>query len=69
MALFIPFVSVFYIRRFKDWDDETFEKRYGTLFDGLRRDTKWSLFYTILFMTRRLCFGIICIFGIEYFFL
>ena len=65
MALFIPFCIVFYLCRFRTWGDEKFENRYGTIFDGLRKDKKTSLLYPIMHFLRRFIFTFVAIFAID----
>lgn len=43
VGLFIPFVLVFYLLKFKKWGEAKFVRRYGTVTDGLRKDRKSSL--------------------------
>ena len=66
--LFLPFMAIFYIRRFRQWGDETFEARYGAVFEGLRTDRKSSLGYPLLFVLRRILLALVAIVFLEYLF-
>ena len=68
-ALFIPFLLTFYLCSFKKWKDASFENRFGTIFDGLRRDRRSSLFYPIFLFSRRLSFTVVVFFAIDNLFL
>ena len=68
VACFLPFMMIFYLLNFTNWDNDNFDKRYGTVFDGLRKDRKSSLFYPFFLIFRRLAFTIVALFASEYFF-
>ena len=59
--LFIIVMSFFYIRQFKNWGDPEFDDKYGAVFEGLRKDTKLSLLYPAIFISRRVLFAIVAI--------
>ena len=65
MAFFVPFCIIFYLCRFRTWGDEKFENRYGTIFDGLRKDKKSSLLYPLIHFIRRFVFVFVAIFAID----
>ena len=65
MAMFIPFLIIFYLRRFESWGDEQFENRYGAVFDGLRKDRKSSLGYPLIHFLRRFIFILVAILAID----
>jgi hypothetical protein len=58
----LPFwIIYFYIfKHFEDLEDEEFEKKYGAVYEGLRRDKKSVLFYPVYFVVRRVLFMVIC---------
>ena len=68
VAAFIPFVVIFYSIKFSSWDENNFVKRYGEIFDGLRKVRKSSLFYPFFLIFRRLVFTVVALFASEYFF-
>ena len=65
LALFIPFLFIFYLKRFETWGDETFDNRYGAVFDGLRKDKKSSLGYPLIHFLRRFIFIMVAILAID----
>ena len=54
-ALFIfpIFIAVFYCVKFAKWGDEDFENKYGSILEGLRKDSRASLAYPLIFISRR----------------
>ena len=66
-VLFLPVVVIFYLSRFSVWKDGEFKKKYGTVFIGLRKDSKWAIVYLLIFMARRTCFAFIMVFANELF--
>ena len=54
--------GIFYLCTFSRWEDEQFDNRYGAVFEGLRKDTRLSLLYPLIFLLRRLLFSIVAIF-------
>ena len=61
------FTIIFYLRRFNDWKSETFETKFGSPLEGLRKDKKSSIFYPAFFIVRRMIFAFICIIMSDYF--
>ena len=61
------FTIIFYLRRFNDWKSETFETKFGSPLEGLRKDKKSSIFYPAFFIVRRMIFALICIIMSDYF--
>ena len=66
-VLFLPVVVIFYLSKFSVWKDGDFKKKYGTVFIGLRKDSKWAIVYLLIFMARRICFAFIMVFANELF--
>ena len=65
----LPFgLGLFYYRRFSEWENETFENRYGAFLEGLKKDKKSSLAYPVMFVSNRIFFSVIAIILSEYFF-
>lgn len=62
-----PFFVFYYLRTFKKWEDEHFEEKMGALLEGLRKDSRWSLFYPIFFVLRRAIFVFQAIFLPQHF--
>ena len=54
IAAFPIFVLIFYCCKFAKWEDEDFDEKYGAIFEGLRKDTRASLFYPFVFILRRM---------------
>ena len=48
------FMVIFYCRKFNQWEDPDFEEKYGAVFEGLRKDSRLSLLYPLIFIFRRL---------------
>jgi len=46
-------IVTFYLCNFSKWESELFTERYGSLLDGLRKDTRWTLGYHVIFLLRR----------------
>ena len=63
IVIFLPVVGVFYIRRFRQWESEEFENKFGALFEGIRKDRKSALGYPFIFILRRLAFALVCLFS------
>ena len=59
VGIFPIFVLVFYCCKFAQWEDEDFDAKYGSIFEGLRKDTRASLFYPFVFIIRRLILVIV----------
>ena len=53
MLIFPFFIIIFYCRKFEKWQDEDFEEKYGSVFEGLKTTSRSSLFYQIVFVLRR----------------
>jgi len=62
LVLSIPFIIGFYTYNFDKLDDPVFEKKWGAPYEGLKKDTKWSLLFPITFVVRRACFAYFCLF-------
>lgn len=41
---------------------DEFEEKYGAVYDGLKRDSRWVLFHSINFILRRVLFAYTCIY-------
>ena len=50
---------------FSQWTDETYDNRFGAVFEGLRKDTRLSLLYPLIFLLRRALFSVVAIFCQE----
>ena len=48
-VLFPIYVLIWYLPRFYKWKTDKFEKKFGSVFSGLRRDRKSSLFFIFIF--------------------
>ena len=59
LMIFPVFVVVLYCKSFAKWTEESFEERYGAIFEGLRKDRRSSLAYPIIFVFRRMVLVII----------
>jgi uncharacterized membrane protein YhdT len=55
-------IPAFYLYNFHKLADEEFEEKWGAPYEGLRKDSRWSLFYPITFVVRRLAFAYLCVF-------
>lgn len=54
IMVFPIFVLTFYCRNFARWSDESFEEKYGAIFEGLKTNSRASLAYPIVFVLRRI---------------
>lgn len=58
----IPFFMVaFYLYRFKDWQNEEFDAKFGAPLDGLKKERKSSLIFPVYFVIRRVSFALVSI--------
>lgn len=48
-----PFLVIYYLYRYSDWEKEEFEHKMGSVLDGFKKTNKWVLFYPVFFMIRR----------------
>ena len=55
IAIFPIFFIVFYLYNFKRWKNKSFKDKYGAVLEGLKKDSRWSVLYPIIFIFRRLC--------------
>ena len=69
LLIFPVFVLVFYCKKFAKWSDESFQDKYGAIFEGLRTDRRSSLAYPIIFVLRRFIFVFLAIVTKQYFFI
>ena len=46
----------FYLKNFDKWENEDWQEKWGAPLEGLRKNTKWSVFYPIWFLIRRIMF-------------
>ena len=49
------------------WHTEGFDNKMGAVLDGLRKDTRFSIFYPVFFMIRRTVFAAQAVFFPQYF--
>ena len=62
VIVILPFwIIYFYCKNFEKWRDEEFVEKYGTIFEGLRRDRRSTLAYPIIFMLRRFSLVIVVV--------
>jgi len=45
--------TFFYCNKFKKWEDESFQEKYGAALEGMRLDRRSSFGYVLIFMLRR----------------
>lgn len=58
-----PFLIIgFYNWHFKKLGDEEFEEKWGAPYEGLKKDSRWSLLYPVTFVLRRVAFAYVSIF-------
>jgi len=57
--------GIFYLCTFSQWTDETYDERFGAVFEGLRKDTRLSLLYPVIFLLRRALFSVVAIYTQE----
>lgn len=69
IVILIVTLAYFYFKNFSRWSDTDFINKFGTIFQGLRTDTKLVLFYTVIFLGRRAAFCVVAIFFQDYLFL
>lgn len=50
----------FYVKHFSRFEDPTFDSQYGSVYEGLRKDSKWVLVFPVYFITRRILFMAVC---------
>lgn len=62
-------ILVFYARNYSRWTKPDFDKKYGAIFTGLRKDRKSSLLYPFVFCFRRIVLTIVVILASKYLFL
>ena len=65
VLLAIVCYGIFYMCTFSQWSDETYDERFGAVFEGLRKDTRLSLLYPLIFLLRRAIFSVVAIFTQE----
>jgi len=65
ILLAIVCYGIFYLFTFSQWNDETYGERFGAVFEGLRKDTRLSLLYPLIFLLRRALFSVVAIFTKE----
>ena len=68
VLILIVALVYFYSKNYERWSDTNFKDRFGTVFEGLRTDTKLVLFYTVIFLGRRAAFCVVAIFFKDYLF-
>ena len=56
------FMISFYPNYFNNWEDETFEIKWGAIFEGIRKDRLTSLFYPVYFILRRIIFAVMAVY-------
>ena len=54
------FILIFYCRKTVDRTDEEFDQKYGSLYEGLKADTRACIFYSFFFLVRRIVM-VICV--------
>jgi len=69
VMVFPIFVVVFYCINFARWKDEDFDEKYGAIFEGLRKNSRASLLYPIIFVVRRLLLVFVATITQDYFFI
>ena len=65
VILAIVCYGIFYLCTFSQWSDESYDDRFGAVFEGLRKDTRLSLLYPLIFLVRRALFSVVAIFTQE----
>ena len=66
---FPVFVLAFYALKFAKWEDEDFDSKYGTIFEGLRRNQRSSLLYPFFFAFRRVLLTLVIVLAADLLFL
>lgn len=62
----LPFFQFFYLNKnFHRLEDHEFEHRVGSLYEGMRLDTKKMLYYNFWFLFRRLMLGYLVVYARE----
>jgi len=61
------FILIYYLCKFKKWNSDDFDSQMGACLDGLRKDTRFAVFYPTFFMFRRIVFTVQAIYYPEYF--
>lgn len=61
------FLLIYYLCKFKKWNDEGFETSMGSVLEGLRKDRRSAIFYPVFFIFRRTTFAVQAIFFVQYF--
>jgi hypothetical protein len=60
------FIIFFYNWHFYKFTDEVFEAKFGTIYDGLRKDRKMVIWYTAYFVVRRAAFAMASVLLYKY---
>lgn len=68
IMIFPAFVLFFYCKNFANWSNESFQERYGAVFEGLKTDSRASLAYPIVFVLRRIILVFVAIVTDQLFF-
>ena len=64
LVFIFPFWAViFYCLKFEKWEEEEFEEKYGSVFEGLKKDQRSSIAYSFIFFLRRFALVIIVTVG------
>ena len=50
---FLPFVVIFYNYNFHRLGDEDFEEKWGAPYEGLKKESRWSLIFPFTYVIRR----------------
>ena len=68
VMIFPAWVFIFYCKNFTRWNDADFKSKYGSVFEGLRKDRRSALAYPLIFLVRRSVIVIIAILTPKMFF-
>ena len=63
VCVFPAWALIFYCRNFEKWEDEEFEEKYGSVFEGLRKDQRSSIIYPFIFSLRRFALVVVVTIG------
>lgn len=63
-----PFILIYYLCSYKDWANEDFESRMGSVIYGFKKNKRWVLFYPFFFIVRRSVIAFQAVFQTDNFF-
>ena len=59
-------VLLFYCLNFKKLEEKDFEEKFGTVYEGLNASKRSSLFFTVIFLLRRITFSLVSLLLYDY---